>query len=1052
MALNDTPNKLESVWIQRNPLNQFYEQVNISGSNLIVYHSSSGELMADRISVFATKYGLGGAAGSQVKVSVTDTTTGYLSGSKLFPGNNISFSIANPGGNEALVIHSSGGGTGLATGSTYPFTSSQALTASYVLNSGTSFGLATGSTYPITSSQSVSSSWSRITDIGNANVEYAPLLNANLIGTNGGGTSLFAFNPSTGSFRATLFLGSLTGSSYGTASFANSSSYALTASYAMNGGGIGGGLATGSTYPITASQALTASYALNAGTGGGLSTGSTYPFTSSQSISSSWSRITDIGNQNIDYAPLLNASLIGTNGGGTSLFAFNPATGSFRATLFLGTLTGSSYGTSSFAISASYALNVFGLATGSTYPFTSSQSITASYWNSSSINSWTNNNFQFKIATGSTLPITSSQSITASYALNAGTSFGLATGSTYPITSSQSVSSSWSRITDIGNANVEYAPLLNASLIGTNGGGTSIFAFNTATGSFRATLFLGSLTGSSYGTASFANSSSYALTASYALNGGLATGSTYPITASQSATSSYALTASYALNGFGLATGSTYPITASCAVNALSASGGLAVGGYHQGLINTSSVQLGFGIPKNQHSNINVQIGYGVNANSISSSGEVAIGYEAGKDTANGNQAVKIGFWAGKTSITSDLAVQIGNEVAGNSTTASQAVQIGHDAAKNSTDASIAIQIGSGAGYDAKSALGAVMIGYHAGYNAATGSYSTLIGTNADTYSSSLSITRSIAIGYNAKVSASRTAAIGGTGADSIKVTIGGTSAVNTLDVIGNISCSVITASLFGSASYAISSLTSSYLSQSVLGGGIYRIESISSASYALLSPPNPTTLYVISSSEVPTFDVTASYAIYALTASYALNGGLGGGGLATGSTYPITSSQAISSSYALSASYSLSSSFAVTASYISSAFSIVGTASYSLYTTNSLYALTASYLYTSTGVLYFLSASAIATGTSSLALIPTSSFDGCFINYIAKGSPNLRAGNLSSIWSGSSINHAEAATADLGNTAGLTFNLILSSSFAVFQAENRSSTIYQIKATITSM
>jgi len=963
MALNDTPNKLESVWIQRNPLNQFYEQVNISGSNLIVYHSSSGELMADRISVFATKYGLGGAAGSQVKVSVTDTTTGYLSGSKLFPGNNISFSIANPGGNEALVIHSSGGGTGLAT----------------------------GSTYPITSSQTISSSWSRITDVGNPNIDYAPLFNASLIGTNGGGTSLFAFNPSTGSFRATVFLGPLTGSSYGT------SSQAITASYALNGGGVSG-LATGSTYPFTSSQALT-----------------------------------------------------------------------------------------------------------------------------------------------------------ASYVLNSGTSFGLATGSTYPITSSQSVSSSWSRITDIGNPNIDYAPLLNASLIGTNGGGTSIFAFNPATGSFRATLFLGALTGSSYGTASFANSSSYALTASYALNGGLATGSTYPITASQSITSSYAFTASYALNGFGLATGSTYPITASCAVNALSASGGLAVGGYHQGLINTSSVQLGFGIPKNQHSNINIQIGYGVNANSISSSGEVAIGYEAGKDTANGNQAVKIGFWAGKTSITSDLAVQIGNEVAGNSTTASQAVQIGHDAAKNSTDAAIAVQIGSGAGYDAKSALGAVMIGYHAGYNAATGSYSTLIGANADTYSSSLSITRSIAIGYNAKVSASRTAAIGGTGADSIKVTIGGTSAVNTLDVIGNISCSVITASLFGSASYAISSLTSSYLSQSVLGGGIYRIESISSASYALLSPPNPTTLYVISSSEVPTFDVTASYAIYALTASYALNGGLGGGGLetgstypitssqsissswsritdignsnidyapllnasligtngggtsifafnpatgsfratlflgaltgssygtasfansssyaltasyamngggiggglATGSTYPITSSQSISSSYALSASYSLSSSFAVTASYISSAFSIVGTASYSLYTTNSLYALTASYLYTSTGVLYFLSASAIATGTSSLALIPTSSFDGCFINYIAKGSPNLRAGNLSSIWSGSSINHAEAATADLGNTAGLTFNLILSSSFAVFQAENKSATIYQIKATITSM
>lgn len=43
-----------------------------------------------------------------------------------------------------------------------------------------------------------------------------------------------------------------------------SSSYARTASYAMNGGtGGGGSLGTGSTYPFTSSQSITASYALN---------------------------------------------------------------------------------------------------------------------------------------------------------------------------------------------------------------------------------------------------------------------------------------------------------------------------------------------------------------------------------------------------------------------------------------------------------------------------------------------------------------------------------------------------------------------------------------------------------------------------------------------------------------------------------------------------------------------------------------------------------------------------------------------------------------------
>jgi hypothetical protein len=68
----------------------------------------------------------------------------------------------------------------------------------------------------------------------------------------------------------------ITGSLYGTSSWANnviSSSYALTASFALNGGGGGTTLVTGSTYPITsswsnntisASYALTSSYAVTA--------------------------------------------------------------------------------------------------------------------------------------------------------------------------------------------------------------------------------------------------------------------------------------------------------------------------------------------------------------------------------------------------------------------------------------------------------------------------------------------------------------------------------------------------------------------------------------------------------------------------------------------------------------------------------------------------------------------------------------------------------------------------------------------------------------------
>jgi hypothetical protein len=54
--------KLESAFFQRDPENGVYHQINITGSDLIVYHSSSGELTADKISEWIKKYNIGGDA------------------------------------------------------------------------------------------------------------------------------------------------------------------------------------------------------------------------------------------------------------------------------------------------------------------------------------------------------------------------------------------------------------------------------------------------------------------------------------------------------------------------------------------------------------------------------------------------------------------------------------------------------------------------------------------------------------------------------------------------------------------------------------------------------------------------------------------------------------------------------------------------------------------------------------------------------------------------------------------------------------------------------
>jgi len=68
-------NKLESVFVQRDDTNSFYEQINISGSDLIIYHSSSGEITADKISVWAAKYGIGTGGTSSLSSSYSLTSS-----------------------------------------------------------------------------------------------------------------------------------------------------------------------------------------------------------------------------------------------------------------------------------------------------------------------------------------------------------------------------------------------------------------------------------------------------------------------------------------------------------------------------------------------------------------------------------------------------------------------------------------------------------------------------------------------------------------------------------------------------------------------------------------------------------------------------------------------------------------------------------------------------------------------------------------------------------------------------------------------------------------
>lgn len=205
-------------------------------------------------------------------------------------------------------------------------------------------------------------------------------------------------------------------------------------------------------------------------------------------------------------------------------------------------------------------------------------------------------------------------------------------------------------------------------------------------------------------------------------------------------------------------------------------------------------------------------------------------------------------------------------------------------------------------------------------------------------------------------------------------------------------------------------------------------------------------------------FSSTASYALNAKTASYwdysSLSNSFVGWvtndfqhKIQTGSTLPITAGYYPPQSGFDPSAYLSSSYFNLWTGSNTSSFS--GTSSFS---NISKFAWTASYFTTPNGELYFISTSAFANTTTSLAYIPTSSFDGCFINYILKAIPNLRGGTLTSVWYNSIINQSEVSTMDIGSTSGLSLNIILNGGNAILQAENSTNEIYQFKATLTNM
>lgn len=90
-------------------------------------------------------------------------------------------------------------------------------------------------------------------------------------------------------------------------------------------------------------------------------------------------------------------------------------------------------------------------------------------------------------------------------------------------------------------------------------------------------------------------------------------------------------------------------------------------------------------------------------------------------------------------------------------------------------------------------------------------------------------------------------------------------------------------------------------------------------------------------------------------------------------------------------------------------------------------------------------------TGAFKIYTAPSSTFTGMFIEYTAISSSNARAGNITAIRSGSSVNYNETTTTDFGDTSGLSFIIAVSSSLLVLSGSN-STANWEVKSIIRAI
>jgi trimeric autotransporter adhesin len=215
-------------------------------------------------------------------------------------------------------------------------------------------------------------------------------------------------------------------------------------------------------------------------------------------------------------------------------------------------------------------------------------------------------------------------------------------------------------------------------------------------------------------------------------------------------------------------------------LNGLLTLNGKAVKGFDFG---NSNFAVGNGLASVTSGQGNIAVGSGLNALTTASD-NVAIGVAALNTLNIGSGNIAIGRYSMTNATGGESNVALGSEVLRNNTTGTRNIGVGYLMLRANTTGSHNVAIGEFAMDNNISGSGNVVIGQQAGFSPASANDNVLIGHFADVYNN---VSRSIAIGYNAKVGQNDAVVLGDPFNSDVRVGIGTDAPLEKLHVNGNI-------------------------------------------------------------------------------------------------------------------------------------------------------------------------------------------------------------------------------------------------------------------------